>query len=381
MKYFFFNHVGSYNHGCEAIIRGTENIIKNCDPDCSFTLSSFNPETDHFDDIKIKKTSYKQLSFIESVIARLNLLIKRDDYYAIKKTNSMNIEQADDSDICISVGGDTYCYGDNRRMQVITEELKRNGKKVVLWGASIGEEDLDEKKIDNLRKLDAIFTRESITYNLLKELDVNKNIFMFPDPAFCMERADVEPIEGFEKKNTIGLNVSPLICRGNEKITDITEKFIFYILKRTEFDILLIPHVMEENNNDYEYMSEFYKKFKSTGRVKILPDNLNAMQYKGYLAKTRFFIGARTHATIGAYSSGVPTGVLGYSVKARGIAKDIFGEEKYVLDSKKINSVDELIDLFNQLQNDEAEIKETLRKKIPYFIKDALSMAEKLKEI
>ena len=44
------------------------------------------------------------------------------------------------------------------------------------------------------------------------------------------------------------------------------------------------------------------------------------------------FIGARTHATIAAYSSCVPTLVVGYSIKARGIAKDLFGtDEGYVL--------------------------------------------------
>ena len=55
-------------------------------------------------------------------------------------------------------------------------------------------------------------------------------------------------------------------------------------------------------------------------------------ELKGYIARCRMFIGARTHATIAAYSSLVPTLVVGYSVKARGIARDLFGTEKnYVL--------------------------------------------------
>ena len=47
MKYFLFNHVGSFNHGCEAIVRGTVNIISNADPMAEFILSSFSPETDN----------------------------------------------------------------------------------------------------------------------------------------------------------------------------------------------------------------------------------------------------------------------------------------------------------------------------------------------
>ena len=46
----------------------------------------------------------------------------------------------------------------------------------------------------------------------------------------------------------------------------------------------------------------------------------NCMVIKGYISRCELFIGARTHATIAAYSTGVPTLVLGYSVKARGIA-------------------------------------------------------------
>ena len=72
--------------------------------------------------------------------------------------------------------------------------------------------------------------------------------------------------------------------------------------------------------------------FIDTNRVILLPNNLTAIQYKGYIARMRFFIGARTHATIAAYSNCVPTMVLGYSIKSRGIAKDLFGEEKLVLD-------------------------------------------------
>lgn len=55
------------------------------------------------------------------------------------------------------------------------------------------------------------------------------------------------------------------------------------------------------------------------------------------------FIGARTHATIAAYSSLVPTLVVGYSVKARGIARDLFGTEKnYVLPVQLLRKEEDL---------------------------------------
>lgn len=379
MKYFLFNHVGSLNHGCEAIVRGTVNIISNADSNAEFVLSSFAPETDS-GILEVEKRSFatRPLTAFEKLVSAFNVKVMNSEEYALKKMYSEMKAQAQDCDICISIGGDTYCYGDNHGIQVFTRELKKSGKKVVLWGASIGEEDLDDNKLLSLGDFDAIFTRESLTYELLKKKNVNKKIFLNPDPAFCMERDDVNLIEGFSKENTLGLNVSPLVEGYNPEITKITVDFIKYIIENTALKILLIPHVVEDGNNDYEYMMNFYEQFRETGRIDILPSDLNAKQYKGYIANTRFFIGARTHATIAAYSSGVPTAVLGYSVKSRGLAKDLFGEERFVLNSRKLTEAQPLIDTFNSLVENEAEIKETLMKKIPLYLRNAMKMGDEL---
>ncbi len=382
MKYFLFNHVGSLNHGCEAIVRGTVNIVSNADSDADFVLSSFAPETDSaISEVEKRMFATRGLTFFEKIISAFNVKVRGSEEYALKKMYSDIVEQAQDCDVCLSIGGDTYCYGDNHGIQVLTKELKKSGKKVVLWGASIGEEDLTEQKLLSLADFDAIFTRESLTYDLLKSKNANANIFLNPDPAFCMERDDVDPIDGFTKENTLGLNVSPLVEGYNPKITQITKDFIKHILDNTTLKILLIPHVVEDGNNDYEYMMNFYNEFKNGGRVAILPDNLNAKQYKGYIAHTRFFIGARTHATIAAYSSGVPTAVLGYSVKSRGLAKDLFGEELCVVNSRKLDEAEPVIEAFNTLVKKEQEIKETLMKKIPIYLRDAMQMGEKLTKL
>ena len=379
MKYFLFNHVGSLNHGCEAIIRGTVNIIENADKNSEFVLSSFNPESDKgIEDVEAKQFSTRELTKAEYLMSAINIRLNHSEKYALKKMYAPVVEQAADCDICLSVGGDTYCYGDNSGIQTLTEELKASGKKVVLWGVSIGEEDLTDDKLENLRIFDAIFAREPITYELLKRKEANSSIYLNADPAFCMEREDLPVIDGFTKDNTLGLNVSPLIEKGNSKISEIIFQFIDYVLENTTLNILLIPHVLEKDNNDYAYMTRFADKFEETNRVKMLPDTLNAKQYKGYIARTRFFVGARTHATIAAYSNGVPTVVLGYSVKSRGIAKDLFGEEKYVVNSKELTDSSELIDEFNSLIDNEPEIKETLKKIIPFKIKSAMQLGEEL---
>lgn len=382
MKYFLFNHEGSKNHGCEAIVRGSMNIIENSDGKAEFVLSSYNPSDDEIlNNITVKAAKTRDLTKVEKLIAAVDLKINNSETYALQKMYSPIVSDAEDCDICLSVGGDTYCYGDNHGIQVLTRELKKRGKKTVLWGASIGAEDLSERKLESLRDFDAIFTREPITYELLKENGANDNIYLFSDPAFCMERVEVEPIDGFTRENTLGFNISPLVASGDPRKKEIAEDFLKFIFENTTMKVLLVPHVVEENNNDYDFMKPIFEKFEHTGRIAILPPDLEARQYKGYIAGTRFFIGARTHSTIAAYSSGVPTIALGYSVKARGIAKDIFGEEKYVLDIKAMTNYEELRDEFLKLLKNENEIRRELMKSIPLRMRSAMEAGEMLQKI
>ena len=382
MKYFLFNHEGSKNHGCEAIVRGSMNIIENSDEKAEFVLSSNNPSDDEIiNNITVKAAKTRDLTKIEKLIAAVDLKINNSETYALQKMYSPIVSDAEDCDVCLSVGGDTYCYGDNHGIQVLTRELKKRGKKTVLWGASIGAEDLSERKLESLRDFDAIFTREPITYELLKENGANDNIYLFSDPAFCMERVEVEPIDGFTRENTLGFNISPLVASGDPRKKEIAEDFLRFVFENTTMKVLLVPHVVEENNNDYDFMKPIFEKFEHTGRIAILPPDLEARQYKGYIAGTRFFVGARTHSTIAAYSSGVPTIALGYSVKARGIAKDIFGEEKYVLDIKAMTDYEELRDEFLKLLENENEIRRDLMKSIPLRMRSAMEAGEMLQKI
>ena len=382
MKYFLFNHEGSKNHGCEAIVRGSMNIIENSDEKAEFVLSSNNPSDDIIiNNITVKAARTRDLTKVEKLIAAVDLKINNSETYALQKIYSPIVSDAEDCDVCLSVGGDTYCYGDNHGIQVLTRELKKRGKKTELWGASIGAEDLSERKLESLRDFDAIFTREPITYELLKANGANDNIYLFSDPAFCMERVEVEPIDGFTRENTLGFNISPLVASGDPRKKEIAEDFLRFVFENTTMKVLLVPHVVEENNNDYDFMNPIFEKFEHTGRIAILPPDLEARQYKGYIAGTRFFIGARTHSTIAAYSSGVPTIALGYSVKARGIAKDVFGEEKYVLDIKAMTDYEELKDEFLKLLENENEIRRELMKSIPLRMRSAMEAGEKLQKI
>jgi len=158
-------------------------------------------------------------------------------------------------------------------------------------------------------------------------------------------------------------------------------KLMEYILNNTEMNICLIPHVIWEKNDDREPIHKLYEMFADTGRVCMLGD-CSAVELKGYIARCRFFVGARTHATIAAYSSCVPTLVAGYSIKSRGIARDLFGtEERYVVPVQEMQEEDELVRAFSWISEHEEQIRKTLKEAIPAYQAEARMASEYLKKL
>ena len=85
------------------------------------------------------------------------------------------------------------------------------------------------------------------------------------------------------------------------------------------------------------------------------------------ISKCKFFVGARTHSVISAYSMCVPTIALGYSIKARGIAKDIGLPDRLVVDFSKNLQKSVLLDSFKYLEENENQIRAILEQNIfPY---------------
>ena len=384
MNVLMFAHSGSLNRGCEAIVRSSTEIIKLKIDDAKVLLASANPETDkvinNLDVIYHQDVRGSKVNFINKVIFYIELKLFKTEKCALGEIYKPIIDSIDNADICLSIGGDNYCYGEQPWLYEIDRRVKKKGKKLVLWACSIGEEDMSPIKLQDLKGFDLILARESLTYNMLRSKGLT-NMKLCADPAFTMGKEELPLPEGWKKGDTIGFNFSPLVVKKNMLSKDAVKELIRHILATTESTIALTPHVIEAGNNDFEVLSELYKEFKNTNRVIILPDNLTAIQYKGYIARMRLFIGARTHATIAAYSSYVPTMVLGYSVKSKGIAKDLFGQERLILEISDISNKDKLINVFNELLNEEEEIKATLQKVIPVIQNKSYKSADYLKEL
>lgn len=384
MKILLFFHAGSHNRGCEAIVRSSVALIKAKIPNAIVNLVSFNPDSDQiipgidsiYDgrDLDIKITSLKGFK-----AAIINKLFKDETPFLRAKHNNI-IKLIPTHDLFLSVGGDNYCYGEQPWLYEIDRLIKKAGKKLVLWGASIGDEDLSNTKIADLNSMDLLLVRESLTYGILTAKGV-QNVRLVADSAFTMEKEEVQLPIGWKTGNMIGFNFSPLVYKRNKESKIAAFNLLQHIIDTTSFTIVLTPHVIIPGNDDYEVLLEFYNHFKETDRVLLLPNNLNAIQYKGYISKMRFFIGARTHATIAAYSSLIPTMVLGYSVKSKGISKDIFGEEKLVLNINELSDSQKLIAKFDEMLAQEDLIITQLANAIPEIKKSSYKAVDYLLEM
>lgn len=378
-KVFMYGHGGSKNHGCEAIVRSTKKVIG----DRKVTLHSLRPEEDYkylVDEVvDIKKERNETSKFnLKRIWASLNVRLLKNEEYSKKLQFDELFKTYKKDDIAIAIGGDNYCYKGFDIYGIINKGLVKKGVKTVLWGCSI-EPDMITKEMENdLKRYSLITVRETLTYNAVK--NINKNVKLYPDTAFQLDKVELPLPDGFEENNTVGINVSPLIISCEEKSGATMENYkelIKHIIDTTDMQVALIPHVVWDNNDDRKPLRELYNEFKDTKRVVMIEDN-NCLVQKGYISRCRMFIGARTHATIAAYSSCVPTLVIGYSIKAKGIAKDIFGTyENYVLPVQSLKNKDDLINAFEWMKINEASIKQHLDKFMPkYKEKTLLSKKE-----
>ena len=375
-KYFLHSNGDAKNHGCEAIIRGSANIIDLNELNADYISYDSPNELQYGLDKIIKIISCsRDLPKNKSIDYYFTRFIEKfsPDYYS-RRVVGCTIRKIENHSIAIALGGDNYCYAQSYKyLAYINKSIKKKGMKSVLWGVSIEPDILKLPDVQNdMQRYDMIYARESLTYNALIEAGITKNVFLSPDPAFALETIKLPLPDGFVENNTIGINVSPLI-QSYEKGDNITLKNYFslvqHIIDNTDFQIALIPHVVWSYNNDLETLNEIYQKFNTTGRVIVIGDH-NCMELKGFIARCRMFIGARTHATIAAYSSMVPTLVVGYSVKARGIAKDIFGShENYVIPVQSLQEETDLTNAFIWMQKNETSIKKHLNSFIPDYKK------------
>lgn len=385
-KIYFPLHLGSGNRGCEGIIRGilkihsctpsdvimVERDIDNYNIDKSLSLDSLG-------ELKIPLAKHVIARFVYNILRCLRHLGGGKEFSIIFPYINVLHKLCGD-DIVYMTGGDLYCYENTLLLnRAINSYVKNKGAVSLLVGCSLDESLLSELVLADLRNYDSIICRESLSYNMLLNRKFT-NVFLIPDPAFVLDPQRCSLPKLFINHDIVGINISNFVNFGNNHNTLFMKSIyilIDYIINELKLHVLLIPHVFWPEQNDV-YLSNIIKqKYHNDERVALCSDeHLNYCQIRYIISKCRFFVGARTHAMISAYSSYVPAMALGYSTKSIGIAKDIGLPEYLVINSKYLSTQYDLLENFKRMVEDEYVIKNIYSTNMPSYRNRAFRLHE-----
>lgn len=218
-----------------------------------------------------------------------------------------------------------------------------------------------------------ISVRDEISLKHLVNLGIErKRINLVADSAFLLPPSVKDFNYRKKGKKLIGVAVSKLAAEygfRHKKEKDLYKSFINFIselidwmIENLNVNVIMIPHVIQINRNDYQTASDVLEKVKNKGQIEILSKNLEAAELKKAISYCDLMIASRMHAAIAALSTYVPVIEIAYSHKARGIYSDL-GIADLVIDIKDLdwgitNKIKEV------LANSDI-IKDKLKTKVP----------------
>lgn len=386
LSFLLVGHSGFHNRGCEAIVRTTVGLLRARFPGSRIVLSSFSPDQDRASKLSAElgiEVVPANVRFYSAahVVARVARSLSWPSWRFLYLYPLW--EPLRKADAVLAVGGDnlTQDYGYPTYHVWLNNLALRAGKPLVVWAATVGpftDDCLREEVCSALRRAALVTVRESLTQDYLASLQIVENVRLVADPAFLLSPTPC-PLTPFWPKDrpVLGINVSPLIARyckrGAEWFVGAITRLCREASERHGLAVLFIPHVTpptgscRPEKDDHLFMSGILRGLPTTIRACIVPPRLDSAQTKFVISHCAIFVGARTHSTIAAMSSAVPTLSLGYSRKAQGINQDVFGHQRWVLDVRHWSHEDELLERFRSLVAERDVIATHLRRVLPVF--------------
>lgn len=254
-------------------------------------------------------------------------------------------------DIIFDIGeGDSFAdiYGLGRLTKlVITKMLARlAGRPLVLSPQTIGP--FHSPKGRWLGRLGMacatkVYARDHLSSSYVKELGFERKLSEVIDVAFALP---------FQRQTShgpltkVGINVSGLMMHEGPqfKLTvdypALIRQAIAYFQAQPGVEVHLVSHVIcdeHEMEDDLRACQTLAQEFPG---VVVAPRFKTPSEAKSYISGMNFFTGARMHACIAAFSSGVPVVPMAYSRKFNGLFTSL--GYNAVLDCLKLNTDDAL---------------------------------------
>lgn len=342
---------GLYNYGCEAIVRGTTELIRRMAPEASITYYTPRAEDDR------RQIADLKIEVEQMPVAKRSLFLKACG--KVSRMFAVPFDATGESyetilrgcDVLVSIGGDIYTipeyvrrkkrYPYFNRLVRLGELAKERGVHEIIMGASIGPFGCFQRAVDyyadHLKCCEAIFCREQVTLEYLESIGVSSNAFFMPDPAFFVDNpAD---IPSYENARYLGINLSPLSLRELQGgVSEDSVKALAYqvetLMNETGLPAMFIPHVFAPltEDNDESFLRMVFEELDERHRRRcklVAPKGFIDTKY--YLSQCQLVVAARMHCAVNAICVGVPTVFLSYSKKSIGMCDLVYGCRDWVV--------------------------------------------------
>lgn len=391
-RFLFLGNSTYVNHGSEAIVRGTVEILRKTFQDPMFV----SVDLLHYPYKQIQESdkgiSHKVLyypkpgSFHKLILQLSKGLLTREVAYKLYVRQILR--EMREADAVLFLGGDGFINKPYYPIACSHQALRLN-KITIIWGASIGPfggSVLYRRRVfKHLRKLTGLFVRETVTQAYLADNNLSENVYLVEDPAFVMEPEE-PPERSFVEQypqGAIGVSLSRLFLRMT-RYKDNLESGAYQIIEAVrQFGrpVVLIGHCVSDNENDYELLNSLLQDNASRWpNIICLPRFMPAAQIKWAISRLHCLVAARTHATIASFSSFVPTVSLIYSFKGLGINQRLFGDLRYAV-TKEECSVETVVKKLGLVLTNHGEIRRILQEKMPEVKAGSIRAGEYLKSI
>lgn len=314
---------------------------------------------------------------VKDFVKRLrNFVTERKDYNLFFKN----------ADYILDIGqGDSFSdiYGLNRfrRIDRIHKIAKYLHKPYCLLPQTIGPfSDVKVRKEAKRSILNSTLClardKQSLDY-VNRQFDHNKNVCECIDVAFFLPYQTIKHESGYIH---VGINVSGLLWNGgysqnnqfglNNNYQETIHGLINYFLKLPHVKIHLVPHVVAADRgieNDYEISYELWREYNNPNLI-LAPFAFGPVEIKSYISGLDFFMGARMHATIGAFSSGVPVVPMAYSRKFNGLFEETL--DYHFMTDLKTQTEEGVMTTIVEAFNKRAELKEIIKNRMNTIVKE-----------
>jgi polysaccharide pyruvyl transferase WcaK-like protein len=365
------------NLGCEAILRSTADLLRAEFGACRIVhapASVLHDRTEPEHDPDIVHDIPPTIPRIS--VARFIHLFRR---FVLRQSCFHFERHLKEARATLAVGGDNYSlyYGLPYGFFRANDTTLRRGKPLFLWGASVGpftkNPEFERFAMKELRRITIICARETETVAYLASIGIRDNVRLVADPAFTLRKtapAQCDIPDAALQGDAIGLNFSPLIGKYRNTGRSWEEEAaacVNALARGTNRPLVFIPHVLAPWTNDRAFMEGVIRRLPHhRDRLHLAARDYNCCEIKWIIARMGVFIGARTHATIAAMSSEVPTLSIGYSIKAKGINRDLFGTEDWLVPAEEL-APEPFVERVNALLGAAATVRSNLKAALPAY--------------